>query len=238
MLGAIVNERVSSEGGSARGQALRRPRRDCISQRGPLSTGRDVASEVPGSHCGGLVPAADTVPAFLILAGACDLMRAERWAADGAPQEGNHDHDRTAPAYPAAAQAAGCGDIPGGDQLVRSAAGRRGQGPPRRSGLTPMRCSGSPPPACAGRPAGNRWAARTSSGGWRGCWTGTAALMPATSTGPCSSSSSGWPPKTSCPTRWPAAAAARHRQAGPGLHRRGAGPAGAGVCGPQLRAAP
>ncbi len=35
-----------------------------------------------------------------------------------------------------------------------------------------------------------------------------------------------------------AAAAARHRQAGPGLHARGAGPAGAGVRGPQLRPAP
>jgi site-specific recombinase XerD len=35
-----------------------------------------------------------------------------------------------------------------------------------------------------------------------------------------------------------AAAAAGHRQAGPGLHRRGADPAGTGLCGPQLRAAP
>jgi integrase/recombinase XerD len=30
----------------------------------------------------------------------------------------------------------------------------------------------------------------------------------------------------------------RHRQAGPGLHRRGADPAGTCLCGPQLRAAP
>ena len=30
----------------------------------------------------------------------------------------------------------------------------------------------------------------------------------------------------------------RHRQAGPGLHRRGADPAGTRLCGPQLRAAP
>ena len=64
------------------------------------------------------------------------------------------------------------------------------------------------PPARAG-PAGSRWTGRTSSGGWRGCWTVTAAPTPATSTVPCSSSSNGWPPKTSYRTRWPGAAAAR-----------------------------
>ena len=31
------------------------------------------------------------------------------------------------------------------------------------------------------------------------CWTATAAPTPATSTAPCSSSSDGWPPKTTCP---------------------------------------
>ena len=35
-----------------------------------------------------------------------------------------------------------------------------------------------------------------------------------------------------------AATATHHRQAGPGLHRRGADPAGTCLCGPQLRAAP
>jgi hypothetical protein len=29
------------------------------------------------------------------------------------------------------------------------------------------------------------------------------AAYASTSTGPCSSSSNGWPPRTSCPTRWP-----------------------------------
>ena len=63
----------------------------------------------------------------------------------------------------------------------------------------------------------------------------TAARTPATSTARCSRSSNGWPPKTNCPTRCKAAAAARHRQAGPGLHRRGADPARTGVRGPQVR---
>ena len=67
--------------------------------------------------------------------------------------------------------------------------------PRRRSGPTPRRCSGSPPPACPAGPAGSRWTGKTSSSGWRGCWTVTAAPTPATSTAPCSSSSSGWPPR-------------------------------------------
>ena len=61
-------------------------------------------------------------------------------------------------------------------------------------------------------PAGSRWTARTSSSGWPGCWTATAAPTPATSTAPCSSSSNGWPPKTSCPTRRRAAAPAGPEQ--------------------------
>ena len=78
--------------------------------------------------------------------------------------------------------------------------------PPRRSGPAPRRCSGSPPPACAGRPAGpagSRPAGRMCSGGWSGCWTGTAARTPATSSARCGSSSSGWPPRRRSVTRWP-----------------------------------
>ena len=41
------------------------------------------------------------------------------------------------------------------------------------------------------------------SGGLPGCWTGTAARTPATSTVPCSSSSSGWPPRKRSSTPWP-----------------------------------
>ena len=61
------------------------------------------------------------------------------------------------------------------------------------------------------RPAGSRWTGRISSGGWCGCWAATAARTPATSTARCSSSSNGWPPKRSCPTRWPGCAAAGDR---------------------------
>ena len=113
--------------------------------------------------------------------------------------------------------------------------------PPRRYGPTPRRCNGSPPPTCSDRlagPAGSRSTAGTSSGGWCTSWTGTATPTPATSTAPCSSSSNGWPPKTSYPTRWPGCGPRTHLQAGPGLHRRGADPAGPGVYGPDLHAAP
>ena len=78
--------------------------------------------------------------------------------------------------------------------------------PPRRCGPTPRRCTGSPPPTCSARPAGpagSRSAATTCSSGWCSCWAGTAPRTPATSSGRCSSSSGGWPPRRSSPTRWP-----------------------------------
>ena len=42
-----------------------------------------------------------------------------------------------------------------------------------------------------------------SKSGWPGCWAGTAPPTPATSSAPCSSSSSGWPPRRTSRTRWP-----------------------------------
>ncbi len=56
--------------------------------------------------------------------------------------------------------------------------------------------------------AGCRRPVRLPGAAWRAIWAAarparrTAAPTPATSTVPCSSSSNGWPPTTSCPTRW------------------------------------
>ena len=45
--------------------------------------------------------------------------------------------------------------------------------------------------------------ARTCRSGSSGCWAGTAPRTPATSSAPCSSSSSGSPPRRKSRTRWP-----------------------------------
>ena len=53
----------------------------------------------------------------------------------------------------------------------------------------------------AGKTSWEQADAAISSSGWCSCWTGTAARTPASSSGRCGSSSSGWPMRNSVPTR-------------------------------------
>ena len=132
----------------------------------------------------------------------------------------SHGHDRTATAFPAA-QAAGRRDIPGRDQLVRGCAWPPRARPPRRYGPTPRRCSGSPPPCLAGQP-GQLGAGRQPG---HPAVDGVAAgpvqqrLRQQPVPGPAAVLQMAGRRRRAARPDGRAAAAARHRQAGPGLHR-------------------
>jgi hypothetical protein len=173
------------------------------------------------------VPASGTVPWAISALLRLGAVRAVVLGPEGAPQE--ESHAMTAP-RPRSRQPKATRDLPG-ESAVRPA-----PRPPRQSGPTPRQCSGF---AAALSGHGLRTGTRSPADiqRWMAWLLGRYAPTPATSTG--LQQFFKWlAAGASCPTRWPGAAAARPGQAGPGLHLRGAEPAGAGVRGPQFRPAP
>ena len=157
-------------------------------------------TDVPGGCVGAVMPGGYALSVRMVPAGGVPVTICLRMVR--AREE--KDRDRTTDPFPGA-QAAGRRGLQARDQLVPAAPGRRGQG--RQDGTdlhrggAVVRCC-LPAPGDRPHQAGRRWAGRTCSGGSYGSWRGTAPHTRATSTGGCSSSSSGWPPRRNSRTRW------------------------------------